>query len=96
MTQYYFAGSLYRCSNDMHMACAEEWLSAGGKNDRQTMLEFLSKMTDAELTEDCWSGWNLGEHDPESNKAEFSKETLQECFADIRKDFDEHFPAKDD
>lgn len=94
MTQYLFGGSLHRSSNAMHMACATDWLSAGGLNNRAQMLGFLSTMTDAELVEECWSGWNLGEREPDSNEAPFSKETLAWCFSEIRKDFDKHFPAE--
>ena len=54
-----FQSILYRTSREMCDAIAKEWLSGGGANSRDDMVDALEKMTDEELADECIEGWGL-------------------------------------
>lgn len=82
-----FQGTSYRTSRAMHDAIAEAWLCAGGNNGRSTMQDILAEFTDIELANDAAENWGF-----EGNAA-FDVNELVEAFADLRRDFDQRFPA---
>lgn len=88
MTQHQFAGMLYRNTREMHVAIAEEWLSAGGRNTREDILHDLAVMSDADLADEAVANWDK----PDEH---FDRDELIAAFCSIRANFDTHFPAHD-
>jgi hypothetical protein len=94
MSNFEFAGGLYRNEREMCAAIAEMWLSADGANDRETMLGFLAEETDEQLADETIKQW-FGEFSPdEETVPNFGRSELIAAFADIRSGFDAHFPAE--
>jgi hypothetical protein len=83
---YEFGSMLYRNSRDMHVAMAEEWLSAGGANHRDDMLESLAAMSDEALADEAIEAWTLDENE------DFDRSDFLAAWADVRSQFDAHFP----
>lgn len=59
MTRYEFQSTAYRNADQMLVAIAGEWLSAGGMNDDDEHAKILATNTDDELAAECISGWGL-------------------------------------
>jgi hypothetical protein len=88
---YVFQSGIYPTRTTAHEAVAAEWLSAGGKNDREDVLAILSEHTDAELASECDEGWGMSlpeeGSDYEGAPAPwFELEQLIEAFARLRRD----------
>jgi hypothetical protein len=92
---YEFGGMLYRNSREMHIAIAKTWLSANGRSTRADMSEALATLTDDELADEAIDGWSLGEEDDDgiARPTGFARADLIAAFADLRTDFETHFPA---
>lgn len=94
MSNYQFAGGLYRNEREMCEAIAEMWLSADGANDRDAMLGFLSEETDEQLADDTLRHW-FGEWSEDGQtEPNFGRPELVKAFATVRRDFDNHFPTE--
>jgi hypothetical protein len=99
MSSYEFQNTLFRTEAEMLNAVAGEWLSAGGMNDGETMRQFLAGYSDEELARECVEGWGLDL--PESEDGEetwmekrgVDQDDISDVFADMRANFDKHFPA---
>ncbi len=89
MATYEFGGSLYRDSGEMHTAIAVAWLQADGMNTREDMQDTLSEMSDVALAGECREAWFLDK----DAIFEFDPIELEGAFADIRENFDKHFPT---
>lgn len=95
-----FQNILHRTADEMCAAIASEWLSAGGSNDRETMLDELQIRSDEELAAECISGWGFDQ--PASEDAEetwmdargVDAADIESAFADLRRDFDKRCPAE--
>ncbi len=90
MATYKFGGSLFRNSGEMHTAIAEAWLSQDGYNTNtcDCMQEVLGYMSDEALAEECCDAWfRVGPIDTVDTTE------LVAAFADIRDNFDKHFPV---
>ena len=72
-----FQSTLYRNTSDAHDAVAAEWISAGGMNGRESILEILSDMTDSEIAMECIECWNM-------NQNWFNKDELIESVSSLR------------
>jgi hypothetical protein len=91
---YKFGGMLYRNSREMHVAIAEEWLSAGGRNHRDDMFADLGRVTDGDLADDAIANWDANDQGGEDAEPSehFDREELVAAFRSIRANFDAHFP----
>ncbi len=58
MSNFEFAGSLFRNAAEMHAAIAREYLSAGGLNNVADQAEVLTR-TAAELADSAICDWEL-------------------------------------
>jgi DNA-binding ferritin-like protein len=83
---YEFASALYRNSREMHDAIAEDYMSAGGANDRETMREFFAKTTNEQLAGGAEEDWELLEND------NYDRAQLVAALEDLRVNLDERFP----
>jgi hypothetical protein len=95
---YEFGGMLYRNSRDMHIAIAEEWLSAGGRNTRDEMLADLPGISDSDLADEAIANWDANDmHRPDGEPPQrFDRDELIAAFVDIRANFDHHFPQEEE
>ncbi len=67
----------------MSDAIADEWLSAGGLNNKDTQRDFLDAKTDADLASDAIEAWDLtGEW---AENRDFTRDNLIEAFSRLRK-----------
>ncbi len=89
MATYEFGGSLYRNSTEMHEAIVVAWLSADGSNTREDMQEALGALSDQALAEECTDVWFYYN----DSNSEFDLVELEREFANIRDNFDKHFPT---
>ncbi len=90
MTDFLFQSRIFPSSWTMHLAMADEYLSAGGANDCSSMLKALDIATDAELADEAMTNWELGDND------DFDINELIEAYADIRENFDARFPPDEE
>lgn len=101
MATYEFQSTLFRTERDMLDAIAGEWVSAGGANDRETMLEALAELTDEQLAAECVSAWGLDQPASEDaaetwmEKRGIDEADIGLAFGRLRQDFDAHFPAEE-
>lgn len=99
---YEFAGTLYRNSREYHQAIATTWLSANGANSRQTMLCALAELTDEAAALEAENGWELtnsaaaAQWADEEINTDYSREALIEAIGEVRRRFDDFFPANDE
>jgi hypothetical protein len=60
MNDFVYAGCLYRTHDKMVAAAIEDWVIAGGLNNRATVSEMLASATDADLAAELIaSGWEI-------------------------------------
>jgi len=100
-----FQSALYRNVREMCLAIAEEWLSYSGLNDRDEIQKALTSSSDAYLADQCINMWRLDKSDDDISTFDdattwmqrrgATRDDLIESFADIRANFDEHFPVDD-
>lgn len=86
---YQACASLFDTNTQRVLAIVGEGLCAGGWNDRNEMLNVPGQNTDAELTGELLHVWDWVLDD------ETTKTDVREVFAEIRTNFDEHFPDPD-
>ena len=86
-----FQSTLHPSTRHMLASIAEEWITAGGSWDEQTVAKTLHDFTDAELAAECVEGWGLDQDDddmdsPQSHMGfnDYSHGDLTEAFSDMR------------
>jgi len=92
MSNYEFQTGLYNSPSQMCAAIAMEWLSAGGLNSQSDIENFLSEMTDEQLSDECIAAWGLDQ--PETilgiedgswmSARDTERSDLVRAFADVR------------
>jgi ribonuclease HI len=95
-----FQNTLHRTRREMLAAVASEWLSAGGSNSRDTMIDELQIRSDASLAAEAIELLGLDQPENEDStetwmeKRGVERADLVEAFHDLRRDFDKRFPAE--
>ena len=59
MSNYEFQSTLHGNSSEAHDAVAAEWISAGGLNGKDSILEALNDFTDTEIAAECLDAWDM-------------------------------------
>jgi len=86
VAEFEFQGTLHRTFRAMHDAIAEEWLSAGGSNTPEAILQLL-KQPDELLAAEAAEAFGL------HGIASFNRRSLCDAFARIRNDLEKRFPT---
>ena len=82
-----FQGTLHRTSRAMHDAIAEEWLSPGGSNTPEDIMQLL-RQPDEHLAAEATEAFGL------HGNAAFSYGSLCDAFARIRDDWEKHLSTE--
>ena len=88
---YEFQSVLHNPSFAAHLACAGEWLSAGGMYGQSEILDALKENSDAELARECNEGWGMDNPAAGSAADWFDIGELEAAFAVIRENPAEEF-----
>ena len=75
-----FQGIPYQTKRDYYAAVAQDWLSAGGVNNRRYIRETFFDATDEELADEVIEGSCL-----DDQQRPFERDGLTQAFADYRK-----------
>jgi hypothetical protein len=93
--KYEFGSCSYRNSQEMHVACAGEWLTAGGLNSQEYVLEALRDCSAEDMARELFEGWSsLLDVVDEDGDQVWSVEKMTDIFQDMKNNPEKHFPAE--